>query len=76
MAFTFLSAQGYEVGKSLTEPGMTDTARRVIQVAREKGVRLYLPLDCAVAREFSQGGAFLDLLKGRPLPGLDALSNK
>jgi len=54
MAFTFLSAQGYEVGKSLVEQGMLDTARRVLQMAREKGVKLYLPVDCAVASEFSE----------------------
>jgi len=54
MAFTFLSAQGYDVGKSLVEQGMLDTARRVLQMARDKGVKLYLPIDCAIASEFSE----------------------
>lgn len=54
MAFTFLAAQGLGVGKSILEPTMLDTATRVIRMAHEKGVSLYLPTDCVAAGEFSQ----------------------
>jgi phosphoglycerate kinase len=51
MAFTFLRAQGYEVGKSLCEEDMLDTAKAIVEKAREKGVKLYLPVDCVIAQE-------------------------
>ncbi len=49
MAFTFLRAQGYEVGKSLCEQEMLDTARGIMEKAKKHNVRLYLPVDCVVA---------------------------
>ena len=49
MAFTFLKAQGYEVGKSLVEDNLLDTARGMIDTARSLGVKLYLPVDCVIA---------------------------
>lgn len=49
MAFTFIRALGFEVGKSLCEPDMLDTAREVMEKAKQKGVKLYLPVDCVVA---------------------------
>lgn len=49
MAFTFIKAQGYEVGKSLCEVDMLDTAREIMEKAKGKGVQLYLPVDCIVA---------------------------
>lgn len=49
MAFTFLKAQGYEVGKSLCEAEMLDTAREIMEKAKGKGVNVYLPVDCIVA---------------------------
>lgn len=53
MAFTFLKAQGNEVGKSLCEEDMLDTARAIMEKARQKGVKLYLPVDCVIAQEAS-----------------------
>ncbi|MCK9230224.1 MAG: phosphoglycerate kinase [Syntrophales bacterium] len=50
MAFTFLKAMGIDVGRSLLEEGLVDTARRGIESARERGVRLYFPVDCVIAR--------------------------
>jgi phosphoglycerate kinase len=50
MAFTFLRAQGLEVGKSLCEENMLDTARRIAEKAHQSGVKLYLPVDCVVAQ--------------------------
>ena len=51
MAFTFLKAMGYEVGTSLIEENLLDTARRGIKTAKERGVKLYLPVDCVIAEE-------------------------
>ncbi len=51
MAFTFLKALGYEVGKSLCEADMLDVARNIMEKARAKNVRLYLPVDCVLAED-------------------------
>ncbi|MXV43819.1 phosphoglycerate kinase [Saccharibacter sp. 17.LH.SD] len=55
MANTFLSAQGVKVGKSLEEKDMHDTARKITELAQEKGCKLVLPVDAVVAREFKAG---------------------
>ncbi len=49
MAFTFLKAQGYDVGQSLVEDGMIDFARQVMNHAIERGIKFYLPVDCVAA---------------------------
>jgi len=49
MANTFLKAQGFNVGDSLVEEGMLETARRILDRARERGVQLILPTDVVVA---------------------------
>ncbi len=54
MANTFLLAQGYPVGKSLTEPDLVDTARKLLDDAASRGVKFLLPLDAVVASEFSE----------------------
>ncbi len=51
MAFTFLKALGYEVGKSLVEENLLDKAIEIMKLAKELGVKLYLPVDCVVAEE-------------------------
>jgi phosphoglycerate kinase len=53
MVFTFLAAQGKEIGSSLVETEMLDTVRGLILEAQEKGVRLILPTDIVVAPSFS-----------------------
>jgi phosphoglycerate kinase len=53
MAFTFLKALGYEVGKSLVEEDLMPKAREVMQTARELGVKFYLPVDCVMAEKMS-----------------------
>ncbi|MCQ0971729.1 phosphoglycerate kinase [Paracoccus sp. TK19116] len=55
MANTFLVAQGVEVGKSLAERDMADTARAILDNAAEVGCTIYLPTDIVVAREFKAG---------------------
>ena len=53
MAYTFLVAKGYTVGKSLVETDKIELAKELIAKAEAKGVRLLLPTDNAVAKEFS-----------------------
>ena len=54
MAFTFLKQLGYEVGNSLVEDDLLDEAQRVMDKAKENGVKLYLPVDVVAANEFSE----------------------
>jgi phosphoglycerate kinase len=54
MAFTFLKAQGYEIGSSLVEDDLLDEARTIMIKARKSGVKFYLPVDVVVAPEFSE----------------------
>ncbi|HET9489173.1 MAG TPA: phosphoglycerate kinase [Methylomirabilota bacterium] len=51
MAFTFLRSLGHDVGRSLLEPGQIDTARRILEGARRRGVSVVLPVDVVVASE-------------------------
>lgn len=55
MANTFLAAQGIEVGASLCEHDMTDTARDIMQKAEAAGCTIALPTDAVVAAEFASG---------------------
>ena len=52
MAFTFLKAQGYEIGTSLLEEDKIDLAKELLAKAEAKGVKLLLPIDVVVAPEF------------------------
>jgi phosphoglycerate kinase len=52
MAFTFLKAMGYSVGKSLVEDELIPTAKKIMDKAKRKGVMFYLPVDCVVANAF------------------------
>ncbi|MBB1496916.1 phosphoglycerate kinase [Paracoccus sp. MC1862] len=53
MANTFLVAQGIEVGKSLAERDMADTAREILSRAQGEGCTIHLPVDVVIAREFA-----------------------
>jgi len=55
MMFTFLKAQGYEVGTSLVEDDLLDTAGRLLDDAKAKGVELILPTDCRVVAAIDAG---------------------
>jgi phosphoglycerate kinase len=57
MANTFLVAKGIQVGKSLAEHDMADTAREILAKADEAGCEIHLPVDVVVAREFKAGAA-------------------
>lgn len=55
MANTFLLARGVEVGRSLCEHDMTDSARAIMAAASRAGCDIALPVDAVVAREFAEG---------------------
>lgn len=55
MANTFLAAQGIDVGKSLCEHDLADTAREILGKAEAAGCEIILPRDIVVAREFKAG---------------------
>ena len=52
MAYTFFKAQGYEVGNSLCEPDKCELALKLMEKAKNKGVKLMLPVDTKVGKEF------------------------
>ncbi len=51
MANTFFKAQGYEIGNSLCEDEMLDTANKIIEKLKANNVKLYLPIDCVIAEQ-------------------------
>ncbi len=53
MAYTFLKAQGYEIGKSLLDEERLEFCRQIMAAAEEKGVKLLLPVDVVVAKEYA-----------------------
>lgn len=53
MVFTFLAAQGHQIGKSLVEVDLIPTVKDLIEKAQKAGVRLILPTDIVVAPEFA-----------------------
>ena len=67
MANTFLEARGLEVGKSLLEPDLVETAADLDRRAREKGVTLLLPEDVVVADKIAEG-AVSDVVDASAVP--------
>ncbi|MFE4353115.1 phosphoglycerate kinase [Peribacillus butanolivorans] len=53
LGYTFIKAQGHEIGNSLLEEDKIELAKSFIESAKEKGVQLHLPIDAVVAAEFS-----------------------
>lgn len=52
MAYTFFKAQGYEVGNSICEMDKLDLAKSAMEKAKQKGVKLMLPVDTKIGKEF------------------------
>lgn len=67
MANTFLAAQGIDVGKSLCEHEMADTARAITDKAKASGCEVLLPVDVVVAREF-KAGALSEVVRAEDCP--------
>ena len=57
MAYTFLSCQGYQIGKSLLEPDYLEVAKSFLKKAAERGVRVILPVDHICATEFNENAS-------------------
>lgn len=53
LGYTFIKAQGHEIGNSLLEEDKIELAKSFIESAKEKGVKLHLPIDAVVTSEFS-----------------------
>ncbi|MFA6629940.1 MAG: phosphoglycerate kinase [Sulfuricurvum sp.] len=53
MAFTFLKALGHEVGNSLVEDDLIDEAIKIMNEAKQLGVKFYLPVDVVAAEKFA-----------------------
>ena len=58
MAYTFLKAQGYEIGKSLLEEDKIDLAKNLLKKAEDNNVKLMLPVDVVAAKEFKNDTEF------------------
>lgn len=58
MAYTFLKAKGLEIGSSLCEADKLDLAKNLMEKAQQKGVKLMLPVDNIVAKEFKNDTEF------------------
>jgi len=54
LAYTFIKAKGYEIGKSLLDEERIDLARSFMEKAKEKGVAFHIPVDVVVADDFSE----------------------
>jgi len=55
MAFTFIKAMGNEVGDSLVEAEMIETAQRIRKNLKAAGIKFYLPVDCVIAQSLEPG---------------------
>ena len=64
MSYTFMKAQGEEVGNSLLEADYLDYANEMVAKAKEKGVQLLLPIDTVVAKEFSNDAEHKTVKRG------------
>jgi phosphoglycerate kinase len=75
MAYTFLKAQGHEVGKSLVEEDKLDLAKQLLHDARAKKAKLLLPLDHVTAGKIAEDAITRVVGEGQPIPpdqmGLD-----
>jgi phosphoglycerate kinase len=68
MAYTFLKAEGQEIGKSLLEADKIELAKHLIAEAKSKNVRLLLPLDHIVADKFDANAKAVKVAKGQAIP--------
>ena len=73
MAYTFMKAQGEEVGNSLLEADYLGYANEMIAKAKEKGVKLLLPIDTVVAKEFSNDAEHKTVGRGEIEAGWEGL---
>ena len=53
MTYTFMNALGYQVGDSICETSKLSLAKEIISLTKEKGVKLFLPVDCKIGKEYA-----------------------
>lgn len=53
MTYTFMNALGYQIGDSICENSKLSLAQDIVSLAKEKGVKLLLPVDCKLGKEYS-----------------------
>ena len=73
MAYTFMKALGEEVGDSLLEADYIDYAKDMMKKAEDKGVKLLIPVDTVVAKEFSNDTEYKTVERGGIEPGWQGL---
>ena len=61
MAYTFFKAKGYNIGTSICEEDKLDLAKKLLEKAEKKGVKLLLPVDNKVAKEFSNDSEYIEV---------------
>jgi phosphoglycerate kinase len=68
MAYTFLKAQGKEIGKSLLEADKVDLARQLLEEAKQRNVKFLLPVDHVVAMKPETNAVVQQIGEGHPIP--------
>jgi phosphoglycerate kinase len=68
MAYTFLKAQGQEIGKSMLEADKLDLARQTLEEAKAHNVKLLLPVDHVVADKVDANARIQQIGEGKPIP--------
>lgn len=73
MSYTFLAAQGYEVGKSILDADRLDMVKGYLKQAQERGVEIVLPTDVVVASEFSADAEHTVVPVGQIPPDMEGM---
>jgi phosphoglycerate kinase len=68
MAYTFLKAQGQEIGKSLLEADKVELARQLLEEAKQRKVKFLLPIDHVVASKPESNAVVQQIGQGQPIP--------
>jgi len=68
MAYTFLKAQGQEIGKSLLEADKVNLAKQTMEEAKAHNVQILLPIDHVVTDKVEPGGRVQQIAEGQPIP--------
>ncbi len=68
MAYTFLKAQGQEIGKSLVEPDKIDLAKQLLAEAKQRNLKFLLPVDHVVASKPEANAVIQQIGEGQPIP--------
>ncbi len=67
MAYTFIKSEGYNIGRSICEEDKLDLAREIEEKAKQKNVKLMLPIDTVVGKEFDKDTE-MKVVKSREIP--------